>query len=377
MNKTTLVARQIEIPMRASFKHASAERKVSDSVWVEVKRNDVLGIGEGCPRSYVTGETTQEALVWIDTIKSDIENGVNSLNDLKTWVLKNRSEIDKNPAAWCAVETAVLDLLAREQKVTLEQLLGVASIDGKFRYSAVLSDERPEKFQKILDQYFEMGFRDFKFKISSEFMNDKEKFELFDSISKSKGVQGDVRLRLDGNNVWANNVSAATAYLEKIKVPIFAIEEPLAPRDAKGLSELSTRFGMSIVLDESMCRLEDVKLYEKLPGQWIANLRVSKMGGLLRSLELVERLKGAGIKIIVGAQVGETSILTRAALSVAHAAGDSLVAQEGAFGTLLLERDAVEPVLMFGPGGWLKYPVQAQTENLNWGLGLLKSELLY
>jgi len=45
--------------------------------------------------------------------------------------------------------------------------------------------------------------------------------------------------------------------------------------------------------------------------------------------------------VIVGAHVGETSLLTRAALTVANSARDLLVAQEGAFGTHLLARDVV------------------------------------
>ena len=57
--------------------------------------------------------------------------------------------------------------------------------------------------------------------------------------------------------------------------------------------------------------------------------------------------------------MGGTSILTRAALTVAQAAGDRLVAQEGAFGTILLEHDLCDPPLMFGAAGILdvaQYP---------------------
>ncbi len=57
--------------------------------------------------------------------------------------------------------------------------------------------------------------------------------------------------------------------------------------------------------------------------------------------------------MIVGAQVGETSILTRAALTLASGYRTSLIAQEGAFGTHLLERDVIDPPLMFGVGGKL------------------------
>ena len=68
---------------------------------------------------------------------------------------------------------------------------------------------------------------------------------------------------------------------------------------------------------------------------------------------VVDAAREHGIGVIVGAQVGETSLLTRAALTVARAAGDQLVAQEGAFGTLLLQHDICDPPLMFGAGGVL------------------------
>jgi len=84
---------------------------------------------------------------------------------------------------------------------------------------------------------------------------------------------------------------------------------------------------------------------------WIVNLRVSKMGGLLRSLRLLRSIRERGVGLIVGAHVGETSILTRAALTVANCARDILVAQEGAFGTHLLNIDVADPPLMFGVGG--------------------------
>ena len=77
------------------------------------------------------------------------------------------------------------------------------------------------------------------------------------------------------------------------------------------------------------------------------------MGGLLRSLNVVQKAREEGIPVIIGAQVGETSVLTRAGLTAAQAAGDSLLAQEGAFGVLLLASDVAEPPLMFGREGVL------------------------
>ncbi len=77
------------------------------------------------------------------------------------------------------------------------------------------------------------------------------------------------------------------------------------------------------------------------------------MGGIIRSLEVAQKAGQRGIGIIVGAQVGETSILTRAGLTIMSAIRPNLVASEGAFGTHLLQRDLTSPSLMFGAGGVL------------------------
>jgi len=164
----------------------------------------------------------------------------------------------------------------------------------------------------------------------------------------------DFRLRIDGNNAWAGREADIRPLLEKSPIKIWAIEEPFAPRDYENLSKLSIEKDVSIILDESLCTIEDVREASALPGKWVANLRVSKLGGLMRSLEVVSFLKKKGWEIIVGAQVGETSVLSRAALVVAQAAGANLTAQEGAFGSILLEQDMATPEVRFGFAGILK-----------------------
>ena len=77
---------------------------------------------------------------------------------------------------------------------------------------------------------------------------------------------------------------------------------------------VSERTGSPIILDESFLRSEHLGEITGDPGHWIINVRVSKMGELVRSLALVEAARHSGLSIIVGAQVGETSVLTRAGL---------------------------------------------------------------
>jgi hypothetical protein len=62
---------------------------------------------------------------------------------------------------------------------------------------------------------------------------------------------------------------------------------------------------------------------------------------------MIRAARERGFGVIVGAQVGETSILARAAIVAARAAGSSLLGFEGAYGLRLLERDATTVSLGF------------------------------
>ena len=54
----------LAIPLRAAFTQASRHRVASESVWATARRGDVVGVGEGCPRTYQTGEDVTSALAW-------------------------------------------------------------------------------------------------------------------------------------------------------------------------------------------------------------------------------------------------------------------------------------------------------------------------
>jgi L-alanine-DL-glutamate epimerase-like enolase superfamily enzyme len=261
--------------------------------------------------------------------------------------MSHEALIDRNPAAWCAVETACLDLLGRVAGCPIESVLSLPALAGSFRYSAVLGTDNPKTFQKQLSQYLTLGFTDFKVKVTGNVPVDRHKIDRL-----KVAPQAGLRIRLDANNLW-KTPREASDYVTHLDYPFWAIEEPLQVGDYDGCRALSRELGLPIILDESFLRIEQFASIQDTPSCWIINIRVSKMGGLLRSLAVAERAKAVGMPIIVGAQVGETSILTRVALTVANAYRDNVLAQEGAFGTYLLERDICQPTLMFGKEGLL------------------------
>ena len=343
-----LVLNQIAIPFRVKFRHASAERAETYSLWVEaISENGLIGYGESCPRSYVTGETIASAQHFFSQYQAAIGDEITNLNALRAWVAKYQTDLDANPAAWCAIELAILDLLAKQENKSIESYLNLPALQGRFQYSAVLGDANIDTFKLSATQYLQQGFTDFKLKLSGDIERDKEKIDFLRQW-KNSGLS----IRVDANNLW-EDADEAIKFLQELDYPFFAIEEPIIPNVYPALLRIATALNCKIILDESFLRIEQFAMLQEAPSHWLINLRISKMGGLLRSIAIIESARKLGIGLIIGAQVGETSLLTRCGLCAAIAASDILVAQEGAFGTHLLENDICNPPLMFGKAGVL------------------------
>ncbi len=341
-------ASSLAIPFKLSFTHASAARASTQTIWVRAQgRDGRVGFGEGCPREYVTGESLQSAQAFVAAHSVAWLDGIRDVDSLGAWTRAHEPEIDANPAAWAAVELALLDLFGKSADTPVESLLGLPPLGGRFRYTAVLGDASPREFDGQLARYRQVGFRDFKIKLAGDRTRD---------LAKARSLQAagiaPLSVRADANNLWSD-AGAAIDHLQALEFGFFALEEPLRAGDYRGMARIALALDSRIILDESMARPGQLEGLAGPEDHWLVNLRVSKMGGLLRSLDFLRQARRQGLRVIVGAHVGETSLLTRAALTVASAAGDSLVAQEGAFGTHLLEHDVVDPPLMFGSGGIL------------------------
>ena len=333
------------VPFKVVFRHASASRDRAENLIVAAYGDDgEVGYGEGCPRHYVTGETVSGGSAFIRDHADSFVTEVRDLESLRAWMLGYRDAIDRNPAAFCAMEVAALDLFGRACSQTIEELIGLPRLHGFARYSAVLGDAPYPVYRWQLQRYRKRGFSEFKIKLSGHPARDRRKMRALAGTSSS--------IRLDANNLWTS-AHDCIRHLAGLPGQLFAIEEPLGVGDLEGFRAVGEASSMRVILDESLLRAEQLDMLPD-PERWIVNLRVSKMGGILRSIDVATRAASLGIDTIVGCQVGETSILTRAALPVMRSIGTNLVAAEGAFGTWLLQHDLTSPSLTFGDAGQLE-----------------------
>ncbi len=362
MKLEDLNVKKLEIPFKVNFKHSLANRVKTETVLVTaISSNKSIGYGEGCPRSYVTNESVDTASNFISDYKKQILE-ISTLQDLKTFMYENKDAIDTNPAAWCAVELALLDLLGKEAGQSVEKLLNLAELKNEFQYTAVLGDWDINTTKLFFVKFLSMGFKNFKLKLSGNTNKDLSKIDML----KNTGTEN-ITLRVDANKLWSNT-EQAISYLDNLNYEFSGIEEPLNTFHYGDLIKISQNLGTKVILDESFTRIDDFEKLRNNTQNFILNLRISKMGGILRSVDIAHKAAKQGFDLIVGAQVGETSILTRAALSIASNYFKNIIAQEGAFGDFLLDRDICVPSIKFGRDGILN--ISQYIEHGSYGLGL-------
>jgi muconate cycloisomerase len=144
----------------------------------------------------------------------------------------------------------------------------------------------------------------------------------------------------------------ALALAERLRpFGIESYEQPVGAGDLDGLARLSAELPEDVVVDESLCSLADARKLIAARACSVLNVRVSKCGGPLAALEMVDLAHRAGLVCQLGAQVGESGILTAAGRLVAVVAQPGFRHHEGADNRFLLRQDLTQEDLTVRPGG--------------------------
>ena len=344
---------QLRIPFHQSFHHALQSREESDAVIVKITGSDGRsGYGESLPRSYVTGETTESMVARIREQLAPKLFGVSFAPGWETLeylqgAMPEWTKTDNGAgnviawnAAFCAVELALLDWSLRADHCALADLLPPAR--PEVVYSGVISADAPADAAALAKRMAGLGLRQIKVKVG-----DDDDFARLEAVRKAAG--DDVELRADANAAWT--AQEAVDNLQRLaKFNLRSVEQPVAAGDLAGMKQVRDRCGIPVMADESLVTLEQARRLVELHACDYFNIRLSKCGGIAGSLAIAKLAQDAGIRIQVGAQVGETGILSAAGRTFA-AHLPALASAEGSFGTWLLAEDVTFENVAFGLGG--------------------------
>lgn len=341
---------QLELPLAQPFSHSAKRRTVTDTVIVRVESDHgVVGYGEGLPRPYVTGETVSTAMACLQSqiwpaIRDTTFRSLRSVTDL---ILVSQSIPTPTPygvVAWhasrCAMELAVIDCLLREADIGLGQILPPRR--PVVRYSGVIGLGDPTASRRLAAQMALNGLSQIKVKVGRA--DDQARLAV---VRDECGP--DTSLRIDANGAWtAEEAAASLPRLEPYRLD--AVEEPIARGDPAALGRLRRQIATPVMVDESLVTQQDALALIQTGACDIFNIRLSKCGGLGQTLAIAQLARIHGLQVQVGAQVGETAILSAVGRHVA-AALEEVRFVEGSFGTHLLTQDISQEAIAFGYGG--------------------------
>jgi L-alanine-DL-glutamate epimerase-like enolase superfamily enzyme len=336
----------LKLRFQSPIKHNLATYEGSDNIVLRVTTDDgITGFGEGVPRAFVTGEVLSDSLSFLrEVLGPAILAGVGHSPQELLKILENlyhHAQAQRHPAAFCALETALLDAAGRTWNMPVAELIG-PKLRTSLEYSAVIPLMSPELMRHLFLLVKMNHMRFVKLKVGTD--ADLETLRL-----ARDELGDDVDIRVDANSAWTP--SEAIARLQEMQpYRISAVEQPVAKADFAGLKQVSEAVQIPVIADESLCNEDDARRLIDLKACRIFNIRLSKCGGLGAATRIRQMAEAAGILCQLGCHVGETSILSAAgrhfALTAPH-----LSYVEGSFSPLLLERDVVLHPVVFNSGG--------------------------
>lgn len=360
-----ITAFQVPIALRKPVRHASHERFVNDTLIIRCVMNDgSVGWGEGLPRTYVTGESIETT--WRHLEATDFsplrEQTFSDTVQLATAIDQFRlAEVKPDPgiqvrecfgnSVRCALELAILDAACRVEDISIGQLIQklpgtemVVSARDEVFYSGAITSMSPGKQIVSALKMRLFAFCTVKVKVGAAGIHDEACLRRV-----RKYVGRNVDLRLDANEAWRCD-EVCSKMQPLLKYNVTSLEQPVPHAEVVGLRQVRSELNVPIMLDESLCCYEDAE--RAIAGAWcdLFNIRLSKCGGLLRSLKLAALARQHGLGFQLGCQVGETGILSAAGRHFACNV-DNIRYLEGSFDRFLVRDTLTEQDLTFQYGG--------------------------
>lgn len=345
----------VRLPFRVAFGHSLATRSYSDNLIVRVKLdNGSEGWGEGVPREYVTGEDLESAYTKVKTsyapcfIGLDVSHPEKVIEYLTQQFQAFGLESLSEGSSWCALELAVLDAVAHGHGNSVAQWLGSVKKD-KVRYGAVVPFCGRKALIGLLLFYKLYGFQTVKLKVGRNLDEDVVRVKLARRLLGRSAI-----LRVDANSAWSVEETLRAA--ERMReFDVVSYEQPVSKDNLSGLIKITASIPEEVVVDESLTTMDECQRLIETKACSGINIRISKVGGLIAARRMLARAQQAGLKCHLGAQVGESGILSAAAriLACLQSGWENI---EGSNNALLLKEDLTFEDMTVGWGGFGKLP---------------------
>lgn len=270
MNIEKIKITQLNMPMKSRFETSFGSIKTKDFLLISVDGNGQTGYGESVAMPYpIYNEETTETVRYmlhqhlIPQLKGKQISHPSELTEIF-------SGIRRNYMAKAAIEGAVWDLYAKQQKLSLADALGGSKSEIDVGVSVGIEPSIDELLKKI-NGFLQGGYKKIKIKIKPGW-----DIEPIKAIRNEFGH--DVPLMADANSAYRLQDLHLLSELDQYG--LMMIEQPLAHDDIIDHAELQKQIHTPICLDESILSVEDARKAITLGSCKIINIKIGRVGGL-------------------------------------------------------------------------------------------------
>ncbi len=341
----------LRIPFKLSISHAAkTDRTFSDSLVVRMTAGRTSGYGEAVVREYVSGSLgggargESEAVRQAAKLLAPIAGREVAWEEASAQLLEAECGPRELPLV-CAVETALMDVACGLSGRDIFDLLNARPARSVVSYGGAIPMIPREQVKPFIAKYLGFGFPNLKVKVGAD---PAYNAQVLGACRDAAGPGFDIRV--DANSSW--DPADAEKHLETCaRFGVSLVEEPFgaSPAADRRMREARSQ-GFRFMADEGFRAAGDVQRIASAGAYQMLNLRLSKNGGLTRTLGLAREAAAAGLSYQLGCMVGETGILSALGRAAAAILPEPVYV-EGSYDDVLLSENITTMSFGFGPRG--------------------------
>jgi L-alanine-DL-glutamate epimerase-like enolase superfamily enzyme len=282
----------IDIPITDPFVVATGSRVVAENVFVRITLSDATcGYGEAAPFPEVGGEDRTTCLNALSSLAPAlIGQSIQQYRAQASWMAQ---AAPLQPAARCALETALLDAFCRSENIPMWQLWGGVAVRPRDT-DITIPIATQDKTLSLARGWYERGFRLFKMKVGKDVEGDIRRLEALHHALPGISFIG------DGNQGFSREDCLAFAKgVRQFGGVMVLLEQPVVRDDLDSMAAIRRETGIPVAADESVRSLDDArKVVEQGAADYI-NIKIMKTG-VLEAADIAAFTLRSGLKLMIG-----------------------------------------------------------------------------
>lgn len=344
MPRFKLQHKVIPLELRHTFTIARGSKSVVNNVFVKLTAGGVSGWGEAAPNKRYD-ETAETVAAFVEKVRPAFEEG---RIDSEGALLQTLDAV-KLPdySAMAALETAWLDWQAKREGLSLAAKWSLSGRKTPPTTYTIGIDTEAVIRQKLKEA---AEYPLLKVKLGTD--RDREIIRLIRS-------ETDKPIRVDINEGWGSVEQARSELDFLAQQGVELVEQPLPAAMVEEMKQLKKLSPLPLCADESFIGFESLE--EIAQGFDAINIKLMKIGSLLKAREVIREARRQGLKIMIGCMI-ESSLADAAsallALQADYADLDGhLLIRKDPFEGLLIDTEkrlstSGSPGLGVEPSGW-------------------------